>query len=113
MGEAAPLAGFIGEIIRVRHIVCMPAKSANPDTGKDEYFIRTTLVGPDGETFTCGSFGVINSLTKLVGVFGPPPWFPYVSCRIKQGITANKQRYFYLELVPDETPDLTAGPEAA
>ncbi len=45
---------------------------------------RTVLIGPDGQTASFVSQGVISSLRNIFAVFGLPPWKPPLALSVKE-----------------------------
>lgn len=104
---AQQLSDHLGEPFNIADIVSqeiVPEPETDPVTGEvrqDAPYIRTVLVGPEGEpSFAAASKGIINSVTQLFQVYGhPSEWGEPV--RVK-AIEEGKKPNAYMKLVPAE-----------
>lgn len=90
----------------LRELVNMPIKVvhifAKPITDTDEYgeisgYVRIVIFDESGEAYSCGSRGVLKSLSVLNAIRGPMPWYPPVVCTVKMRTLDNKQNWMTLE----------------
>lgn len=60
--------------INVRDIYAETVEIVNEKTGEVSTAPRIILIDTDGNSYGCCSYGVFNSVKKLIQVFGVPTW---------------------------------------
>lgn len=92
------LADHVGEVIKIKDIFCETVTIIKEDTGEKVVAPRIVLIADDGKNYNSTSFGIFNSLKKLMQVFGVPTWTEPVSVKVKQ-INRQQNRILTLEVV--------------
>lgn len=92
------LGDHIGETIAVKDVFCETVTIVREETGEKIIAPRIVLIDEKGNTFNSTSFGIFNSLKKLMQVFGVPTWHEPVKVKVKQ-LNRNGNRVYTLEVV--------------
>lgn len=92
------IADHVGEVIAIKDIFCETVTIIKEDTGEKVVAPRIVLIDDKGATYNSTSFGIFNSLKKLMQVFGVPTWNEPVKVKVKQ-INRNTNRILTLEVV--------------
>lgn len=93
-----PVGDHIGEVLDVVDIFCETVTIVKEDTGEKNIAPRIVLITKDGKSYNSTSFGIFNSLKKLIQVFGVPTWADGVKVKVKQ-INRKENRVYTLEVV--------------
>lgn len=78
------LSDFINKTITVVDVFIEKAQVTSQNTGELVDIPRVVLIDDKGKSYSSLSFGVFNSLKKIISVFGFPTW--------KEGIPIEVQR---------------------
>lgn len=107
VASSKSISDMIGKDVKVANIVqqwIVPEPKVNEATGEvkqDKPYIRTTLIGPDGEpAYSASSKGIVNSVDQILDILGQPASWEndFEVFRIhEEGKKPNS--YFTLELV--------------
>ena len=92
------LADHVGEVIKIKDIFCETVTIIKEETGEKVVAPRIVLIADDGKNYNSTSFGIFNSLKKLMQVFGVPTWHEPVAVKVKQ-INRQQNRILTLEVV--------------
>lgn len=92
------LGDHIGETIAVKDVFCETVTIVREETGEKIIAPRIVLIDEKGNTYNSTSFGIFNSLKKLMQVFGVPTWHDPVKVKVKQ-LNRNGNRVYTLEVV--------------
>lgn len=70
------LNDIVGSVIEIHgvYIEERPFNTVDEETGeyKEGSKYRTILFGTDGKTYVAGAYGVFNSISNIIGMFGKP-----------------------------------------
>jgi hypothetical protein len=79
------LADFINKEIAVKHVLIETVELVNEKSGEIEKCPRTVLIDTKGKSYVAVSFGIFNSMKRVVQMFGEPStWDKPVSIEVKQ-----------------------------
>ncbi|MCJ7767816.1 hypothetical protein MUP79_05460 [Candidatus Bathyarchaeota archaeon] len=90
------LKELTNQTINIRHIFAKPIDDVD-DNGEVNRYVRIVLFDDSGAAFSCGSKGVLKSLSVLLAIRGPMPWNPPIACTVKVTTLANKQNWMTCE----------------
>jgi hypothetical protein len=96
LGQPKELASLANTPIEVSHFYVTDAASADDD-GEETAWKRTVLVTPSGETYSCGSQGVLKSLYVIMLARRSVPWIPPVKFIVRLAKTSKKHNWMFLE----------------
>jgi hypothetical protein len=102
--DADALGKLIGEVIEVQHVLAHRVTVIDDD-GVEVEADRLVLVGPDGESVSCTSTGILRSLQVIMGLYGMPPFKPALKLKIRQKDTRRGRRIY--SLVPVMEAEVT------
>lgn len=75
----------INKDIDIVHIYCEVVTMTIKETGEKTKAPRIVLIDDKGKTFVCVSFGIYNSIKKIINVFGEPQeWDEPLTVTVKQ-----------------------------
>ena len=94
----AKLSSMIGEKLTIVDVYCETVTIINEETGEKQVAPRVVFIDKNGKSFTSTSFGIFNSLKKLIAVYGMPTWPQGVTVKVKQ-IERGVNRIYTLEVV--------------
>jgi hypothetical protein len=66
------VADYINKTIEVKEILIENVELVNEKTGQLEIVPRTVLIDPKGKSYVAVSFGIFNSIKRVVQMFGEP-----------------------------------------
>lgn len=98
------LSRHLNEVLEVVDVVAYPISVVN-EIGEVNNILRTVLICADGKTYSAGSVGVTNSLSKIFAILGTPhngAWHDEpvkMICRSKASRNNAQNSFNYLELV--------------
>jgi hypothetical protein len=98
------LSRHLNEVLEVVDVVAYPISVVN-ELGELSNILRTVLICADGKTYSAGSIGVTNSLSKIFAILGTPhdgAWHDEpvkMVCRSKASRNNAQNSFNYLELV--------------
>jgi hypothetical protein len=101
-GSALSLSDHVGEVIGLRNVIAHTIELTNEATGEMVNHVRTVIEGSDGAFYAAVSEGIVNSLRKLFGIFGMPPYDPPLFVRARSVTTRKSFKVLVLELVEEE-----------
>lgn len=78
VGSIRSLIGAKNDTLRVSNIIAHMIQLLDEKTGEIVSVPRLVLVTPEGEGYHAVSNGMLSSMKKLIGLFGPAPWEPPV-----------------------------------
>lgn len=64
----------VGAIIDIKDIYCEEKEVLDKETGEVKTKFRTIIFDQDGQTYATGSYGIFNSIKKIIGIFGYPSY---------------------------------------
>lgn len=82
------IADFINKVINVVDVYVEMSNVTSQTTGELVEIPRVVLIDDKGKSYASLSFGVFNSLKKIISVFGLPTWpegIPIEVVRIQKG----------------------------
>lgn len=90
----AKLSEMINKRIFVRDVYTAKVRAAVKDdngkpTGETKVLTRIVLIDTDGNTYTCSSVGVANSIAAIIRMCGKPSWVNGLPLMVKQKNLAN------------------------
>lgn len=91
------VSALIGKTIRIRDVVIEKANVVNEKTGVVEVAPRVVLIDTDGKSYGCVSFGMYQSVCKLVKFFGNPTWKEGVLVEVQNKDTRNGKKTMNLK----------------
>ena len=94
----AKLSSMIGEKITIVDVYCETVTIINEESGEKQVAPRVVFIDKNGKSYTSTSFGIFNSLKKLIAVYGMPTWPQGVNVKVKQ-IERGINRIYTLEVV--------------
>ena len=94
----AKLSSMIGEKISIVDVYCETVTIMNEESGEKQVAPRVVFIDKNGKSYTSTSFGIFNSLKKLIAVYGMPTWPQGVTVKVKQ-IERGINRIYTLEVV--------------
>lgn len=90
------LKELINGKIKVRHIFAKPIEDED-EHGEPNRYVRMVIFDESGAAFSCGSRGVLKSLSVVFAIRGAMPWNPPVACTVKQRSIGDKRIWMTLE----------------
>lgn len=78
------ISDHINEEIPVRDFLIEMTDMVDEQTGEVDTAPRCVFVTPEGDSYQAVSVGMANVLRNLVAAFGPAPWEPPITIKIKQ-----------------------------
>lgn len=79
------ISDFINKTIEVEHVLIEMVELANEKTGEIESVPRTVLLDNKGKSYVAVSFGVYNSMKRVIQMFGEPAaWDGPIKIEVKQ-----------------------------
>lgn len=97
-GDAESLSDYVGQAIEVQDVAAHTV-TVGTEKGEAVDTVRCVLITPKGERYACVADGVKDSLTKMFGIVGLPPWNPAVKLAAKNVKTRNGYRTLRIELI--------------
>lgn len=70
--------------IKAKHLYCELVRVVNKDTGDLQTCPRTVIIDENNVGHQCVSWGIFNSIKKLIAIYGTPEWNPPVPVVVKQ-----------------------------
>lgn len=92
------LADFINKTISVTDIFSENCQLTDGKTGEVKTMPRIVLIDKDGVSYQCVSYGIYNSIKKLIQIYGLPTWEEPIDLLVKQ-IKAGDKNILSLEIV--------------
>lgn len=92
------LADFINKTISVTDIFSENCQLTDGKTGEVKTMPRIVLIDKDGVSYQCVSYGIYNSIKKLIQIYGLPTWEEPINLLVKQ-IKAGDKNILSLEIV--------------
>lgn len=92
------LADFINKTISVKDIFSENCQLTDGKTGEVKTMPRIVLIDKDGVSYQCVSYGIYNSIKKLIQIYGLPTWEEPINLLVKQ-IKAGDKNILSLEIV--------------
>lgn len=92
------LADFINKTISVMDIFSENCQLTDGKTGEVKTMPRIVLIDKDGVSYQCVSYGIYNSIKKLIQIYGLPTWEEPIDLLVKQ-IKAGDKNILSLEIV--------------
>ncbi|WP_305113893.1 hypothetical protein [Thomasclavelia cocleata] len=87
------LKDHVNEVIVINHIYAEQVNIVDENSGEIIPIPRIVIIDNNGIGYGCASFGIFNSIKKLIGIMGAPsPNNPY-NVKIKQVNIRNKANY--------------------
>lgn len=87
------LKDHVNEVIVINHIYAEQVNIVDENSGEIIAIPRIVIIDNNGIGYGCASFGIFNSIKKLIGIMGAPtPNNPY-NVKIKQVNIRNKANY--------------------
>lgn len=87
------LKDHVNEVIVINHIYAEQVNIVDENSGENIMIPRIVIIDNNGIGYGCASFGIFNSIKKLIGIMGAPtPNNPY-NVKIKQVNIRNKANY--------------------
>lgn len=76
IADSTPLLEMVKEEILVQHVIAHKVELTDAATGEMTQLVRIILITPEGDAFSCVSFGVLKCLKSLFKLVGQPPFDP-------------------------------------
>lgn len=92
------LSDCINSTIEVKDVFMEIVNMTNTETGEVTPTPRIVLFDKDGTSYSCVSFGIMNSLKRLFVVFGEPTWEDGLKMKVVQ-ISNKDRKMLSLEIV--------------
>lgn len=92
------LSDFINKTISVMDIFSENCQLTDGKTGEVKTMPRIVLIDKDGVSYQCVSYGIYNSIKKLIQIYGLPTWEEPIDLLVKQ-IKAGDKNILSLEIV--------------
>lgn len=88
------ISDMINKVINVVDIYIEQASITNKDTGEISLIPRTVLIDDKGKSYAALSYGVFNSIKKIIGVFGfPDTWEEPIPLEVTRIVKGDRQIY--------------------
>lgn len=100
------IADFMDKDVWIQHVyLCRASKGANEDGEVDE-FPRTVLIDEKGKSYEAYSDGIAESVRKMIGVFGLPPWKPAQQIVFRKKRTGlGRTRFYCMPVIMAQTQE--------
>ena len=92
------LSDCINSVIPIKDVMVQMITVTNKETGEVSDAPRIVLFDKDGQSFSCVSWGIFNSLKTIMRVFGEPTWEDAMNFKVTQ-VTNGKNKMLSLEIV--------------
>lgn len=92
------LKDHINEVIVINHIYAEQVSIIDENSGEIIPIPRIVIIDNNGIGYGCASFGIFNSIKKLIGIMGAPTVNNPYKVKIKQVNIRNKANYSALTL---------------
>lgn len=89
----------VGEVIDIKDFYIEEYDKADEDTGEIKTKYRTIIFDKDGKSYATGSYGIYNSIKKLIMVYGYPTYTDEVKVKISKKKTKNGNQSLSLILM--------------
>lgn len=86
-------ADFINKTINVVDVFMEMANVTDQNTGDLKPIPRVVLIDDKGKSYASLSFGIFNSLKKIISVFGFPTWDPAIPLEVSRVQKGDRQIY--------------------
>lgn len=87
--------------VKVTDIIAHPVTLLNEQTGEMNDKLRIVFVDENGETWHSVADGVMGSVQRIVGMFGPAPWHPGIPLLAREQETRKGFTTIVLDIVTD------------
>ena len=100
MTDAEPIAGHLGETIKLSNVVAQAVEVANEQTGELNDSVRVILVDDKGKAYVGTSDGLFRSLQNIFGILGEPDsWDESLAVKVVEEKSRKGFRFFTIKLV--------------
>mgnify|MGYP003571274932 CR=1 FL=1 len=89
----------VGETIDIKDFYIEEYDKTDEDTGEIKTKYRTIIFDKDGKSYATGSYGIYNSIKKLIMVYGYPTYTDEVKVKISKKKTKNGNQSLSLILM--------------
>lgn len=89
----------VGEVIDIKDFYIEEYDKADETTGELKTKYRTIIFDKDGKSYATGSYGIYNSIKKLIMVYGYPTYTDEVKVKISKKKTKNGNQSLSLILM--------------
>lgn len=93
-----PIEGATSISFKMKWYYCHSVPLVNQRTGEVDDRVRIVLISPEGETVSCCSTGVLDSLDMIRRFEGDGPYDPPVPVRFVETVTRQNRRILRLEV---------------
>lgn len=93
------LADMINREIDIKDLFIENVSIVDDDTNEVAIQKRAIVVAKDGKAYSAVSSGLINSLLKMIRIFGAPTWNDEMRVMVKQVKTKRGRNTFTLEVI--------------
>lgn len=97
-GASDKVSDLINREFILKDAVTVPATVVDEKTGEQRYIVRSILIDGEGNSYSCSSSGMQNSLRNILAIFGTLHFDEGLKVRVKQ-IETKRGRTFTIELV--------------
>lgn len=64
----------VGQTIDIKDVYCEEKEVIDEETGEVKTKFRTIIFAQNGQTYATGSYGIFNSIRKIMSIFGAPTY---------------------------------------
>lgn len=92
------ISDLINGEINMKDLYVQIVEVVDKETGELRKLPRTVIFDEKGQSYVASSYGIYNSITKIVQLFGLPTWENPIPVKIKQ-VTKDKHKMLTLDLI--------------
>lgn len=92
------ISDCINKTIYVKDVYMEVVVCTNEETGEVSNAPRVVVIDKDGVSYQSVSFGILNSVKKLMTIFGTPTWEEPIPIVVKQ-VSKGKNKIYTFEVV--------------
>lgn len=95
----ALLNDCVGQEIAIKDIYCEERRIVDDETGEAKNKYRTILFDVNGQTYATGSYGIFNTVKKIISIYGYPTWENGIKVKVAKKPIGNGKSSLTLTLV--------------
>ena len=95
----ALLNNCVGQEICIKDVYCEEREVIDKETGEVRKKYRTILFDVSGQTYATGSYGIFNTMKKIMAIYGMPTWEEGIKVKVSKRPIDNGKSTLTLILV--------------